>query len=342
MRRVIALSIFTIVALFGATAAFGAWLNAGSGSGTSLARAQGLPTSATATATGTTSISTSWSTPTGGSVTPTQYVVRRTAPTTATVCTVGGAVFTCNDTGLTAGTTYTYTVEARIGSNWSSGQTAGFSATTNSAGTFIVAPGPAVKTAGTAFSTTITATTNGVTTDTSYTGSHAITFSGPSASPSGQAPTYPATVNFVAGVGTASITLYNVETVSLGATDGTLSGSASVTVVAGASNQLRYTSSSISCTSGSVIVGNGGSFTSKVTVYDAYLNPVPQASARTVSLTRSSATGTLSPTSLTIASSASETSTSFTFTLPNGNPPDTTITASSSGVTSTACIVKKN
>lgn len=343
IRRASAASIFAVVALLGASAAYGAWVNAGSGSGTSTSRAQGLPTATLATATGTTSISISWSAPTGGSVTPTQYVVRRTAPTTATVCTVGAAVFTCNDTSLTAGTTYTYTVEARIGSNWSSGQTAGFSATTNSAGTFIVAPGASTKTAGTAFNTAITATTNGVTTDTAYTGSHSITFSGPGASPSGQAPSYPATVTFVAGVGTASITLYNAETVTLTATDGTLSGGASVTVEAGAGSQLGYTSSSPSCAGGSVAVGNGGSFTSQVTVYDAYQNPATRTTNRTISLTVSpSGTGTLTPTGLTVLANTAETSASFTFTLPKGNPPATTVTAAATGLSSAACVVSKN
>ena len=46
-------------------------------------------------------------------------------------------------------------------------------------------------------------------TATGYTGAQAITFSGPANSPNNTAPTYPATVNFTAGVGTASITLTN-------------------------------------------------------------------------------------------------------------------------------------
>ena len=341
MRRTVALAVFMVIVIFGATAASGAWVPSSGGSGSSSALAQGVPTSTAATGTGPSSISIAWAAPTGGSVSPTQYVVRRTAPTTTTVCTVGGVVFTCNDTGLVTGTTYTYTVEARIGSNWSSGQTTGFTGTTSNP-TFIVAPGAATKTAGTAFNTTITATTNGVTTDTSYSGVKTITFSGPTASPSGQAPTYPVSVTFASGIGTASIKLYKVETATLAATDGTRSGSASVTVAAGAGTQLGYTASTPPCSGGSVIVGNGGSFTSKVTVYDAYLNPAPRVTSRTVTLTRSpAATGTLVPTSLTVLANTSVTSASFTFTLPVGNPPNTTVTAASSGLTSTACIVKK-
>ena len=259
------------------------------------------------------------------------------------MCSVGGAVFSCNDTGLATGTTYTYTVEAKVGSNWSSGPTAGFTATTSAPTFNLVIPGASPKTAGTAFNVTITATTNGVTTDTSYTGSHAITFSGPASSPSGQAPVYPATVTFTSGVGTASIRLYDADTATLDATDGTRTGSASVTVKAAAGKALGYTSSTPSCSGGSVVVGNGGSFTSTVSVYDAYLNLATRTTNRTITLAKSpSGTGTLSPTSLTVPANTSETSASFTFTLNPGNPANTTVTASSSGLTSTACVVKKN
>ena len=51
---------------------------------------------------------------------------------------------------------------------------------------------------------------------------------------------------------------------------------------------------------GPVIVGNGGSFTSKVTAYDAYRNPAPQASTRTVSLSKNTGIGALAPTTFTI------------------------------------------
>lgn len=321
--------------------ALAAWSPASSGSGTSSAISVGLPTSVAAAATSSSSVHVTWSAPTGTSASPSQYVVRRTAPTTATVCTVTSATFACDDTGLSGSTTYTYTVEALVGTNWSSGQTSGITATTSGTPTFIVAVAGGSKTAGTAFAPTLTATTNGATTDTAYTGVKTITFSGPSASPSGTSPTYPATVTFTAGVGTPNITLYAAATATLAATDGTRSGSTSVTVVAGTATQLRYTSESTSCSSGSVIVGNGGSYTAKATVYDAYLNPVAQASALTVNLTRAPVIGTLSPTNLTVSIGSSQTSASFTYTLPNGNPAPVTVTAAAAGLTSAACIVKK-
>ena len=154
-------------------------------------------------------------------------------------------------------------------------------------------PAGGTKTAGTAFNVTITATTNGVTTDTAYSGAKTITFSGPGNAPSGAAPTYPASVTFTSGVGTASVTLRRAETVSLAATDGTRSGSVSVTVVAGAAAKLGWSSSTPACaTGGTINVGAGGTFTTKVTAYDTFLNP--KTGARTVHLSRSPAQGTLS------------------------------------------------
>ncbi len=336
----IGIVIVALVVVMSATSSFATWSPGSSGSGSSVGRSIGLPTAALATAAGSASITITWAAPTGASVTPTQYVVRRTAPSTATVCTVGGGVFTCSDTGLSGGTTYTYTVEARIGTNWTSGQTAGTSATTTAAGNFLVSVS-GTKTAGTAFSPTITATTNGVATDTSYAGVKTITFSGPLASPSGTNPTYPVNVTFTAGVGTPSITLYNAAIATLSVTDGTISGSTSVTVTSGSATQLGYTTSTPSCAAGTVAVGNAGSFTSRVSVYDAYLNPFTQASNRTITVSRSPIIGTLSPTSLTIFTGASETSTASTFTLPNGSPPNTTVTAAAAGLTSASCIVTK-
>ena len=342
MRRAATLVAGLLVVVLSPQGALAAWSPGTGGTGTSTARNLGVPTSVAAAATGASSIHISWAAPGGASPTPTQYIVRRTAPTTTIVCSVGGGVFACDDTGLTAGTTYTYSVESRIGTNWSSGPSGSVSATTTAPGPFLVSA-PGTKTAGTAFNATITATTNGVITDTTYTGVKTITFSGPSASPSGTSPTYPATVTFTAGVGTANIRLYAAETTTLAATDGTRSGSTSVTVVAGTATQLRYTTSTPSCATGTVAVGNGGSFTSRVTQYDAYLNPKNQTgSARIITLSRSPSQGTLSPGSVPISVGNSQSSTSFTFTIPTGNPPAITVRAASAGLTSANCIVTKN
>jgi hypothetical protein len=92
-----------------------------------------------------------------------------------------------------------------------------------------------------------------------------------------------------------------------------------------------------------VIVGNGGSFTSFVSLLDNYGNIATAAALTTIGLTKApAATGTLVPTALTIAAGASQSGASFTFKLPIGNPPAVTVTAASPGLSSTACIVKKN
>jgi len=322
--------------------AFATWGPTGAGSGQTSATNVGLPTSRTAAGTGATSIHITWSAPSAPSAAPTQYVVRRVSPTSATVCTVGASTFACDDTGLGVNTTYTYTIEARLGSSWSSGQSPSFSATT-SAPTFNVVAPAGTRTAGVPFSVQLTATTNGATTDASYTGVHTITFSGPGTSPGGTAPTYPATVSFTAGVGSATITLVAAQTVTLQATDGTRIGTTSVTVAAAAASTLRYTSESSSCASGQVVVGNGGTYSAKVSTFDAFGNTVVAAASLSVNISKSpAATGTLSPTSLTIPASASETSASFTFKLPVGNPPDVTVTAAAGGLTSANCLVRKN
>ncbi len=339
MKRVLTVALVGCAVFATAGTASASWTPGSSGSGSATALLVGTPTSSAASSTSSSSTTVNWKAPTAPSAAPTQYVVRRTAPTTATVCTVAATTLTCNDTGLTASTTYTYTVEALVGSAWNSGPTAGFSTTTPAPPAFTVAPASGTRTAGTAFNVTLTATTNGVTKDTTYTGAHTVVFSGPSNSPLGTAPTYPATVTFTAGVGTASVKLVTAETATLTATEASRTGSASVSVVAATSNRMVYTSSTPSCAAGSVSVGSGGSFTSKVTITDLYGNPVAQATAATIALTRAPANGTLTPASVSVAAGASQSTGSFVFTRPTGNATSVTVTAAKSGLTSLTCAV---
>ncbi len=82
-------------------------------------------------------------------------------------------------------------------------------------------PTPAEQTAGTAFNETVTAWDTWHNTAKSYAGAKALTFSEPAGSPSGQAPSYPATVTFTAGVGAAaSIKLYDAQSTTLKAREG--------------------------------------------------------------------------------------------------------------------------
>ena len=122
-----------------------------------------------------------------------------------------------------------------------SGTSASFTVAPATAATFSLStPSP---TAGSSFSETLTALDAYGNTATGYGGSVAITFSGPANAPNGASPSYPATVSFTSGAGTASITLYDAASgVTLGATDGTISGtSASFTVVPGSPDHVSFT-----------------------------------------------------------------------------------------------------
>lgn len=193
--------------------------------------------------------------------------------------------------------------------------------------TFAVAA-PASATAGTAFNVTITAESGG-STDNSYTGSKTIVFTGPANSPSGAAPTYPATVNFVAGVGTANVTLTKAETVALTATEGSRTGQDSIAVAAGAPAALCIVAAP-SCTGSSV----PSSLVSAVALRDALGNDAPATSVVTVNLSIGNP-GSVSPTSLTVA--IGETTSAATFTATSAS--SRTLTASVSGGSPTSATV---
>jgi len=77
------------------------------------------PTGATATETGATSVKIDWTNP-GTQVTGAQYeVVRNPGAGQVVVCTVSAPTSTCTDSGLSAGTTYSYSVMAVL-DNWQS------------------------------------------------------------------------------------------------------------------------------------------------------------------------------------------------------------------------------
>ncbi len=133
------------------------------------------------------------------------------------------------------------------------------------ANTFTV-PTPATQTAGTAFNETLTALDTYGNTATGYTGAKTITFTGPASSPSGTAPSYPAPVTFTSGAGTASITLYDVQSTTLTATQGSVNGaSGSFAVVAGADHQIVASATSPKTA--------GTAFNVSLTAQDSWGNP---------------------------------------------------------------------
>jgi hypothetical protein len=101
--------------------------------------------------------------------------------------------------------------------------TSSFTVKAASAASFSL-PTPAEQTAGTAFNETLTAWDTWHNTAKSYAGAKTVTFSEPANAPSGLAPSYPATVTFTAGAGTASIKLYDVQSTTLKAKEGTNEG----------------------------------------------------------------------------------------------------------------------
>ena len=146
---------------------------------------------------------------------------------------------------------------------------------------------PAGPTAGVAFSETITARDSYGNTATAYTGAKTITFSGPASAPNGTAPSYPASVTFASGVGTATITLFDAQTTTLTAKQGTTPTgvSGSFTVAANSGTQLLFTTQPAGVTAGAW-------FTTQpvVTAKDAYSN-VATGYAKTVTLSIKSGTG---------------------------------------------------
>src|SRR5664280_2622 len=90
------------------------------------------PTGGAATSPTSTSLLITWSRPSGGAP-PTGYEVTRNgaAVPSGSGCYGRITATSCTDGGLTASTNYTYTVEAVVGTNWTSAASSSFSGTTN-------------------------------------------------------------------------------------------------------------------------------------------------------------------------------------------------------------------
>jgi hypothetical protein len=101
-------------------------------------------------------------------------------------------------------------------------------------------PTPSEQEAGVAFNVTLTAIDEWGNTATSYAGKKTIAWSEPANSPSAKAPSYTASVTFTAGVGAAASTkLYDAQTTTLKAKEGTIEGTtASFTVKAAVAKKL--------------------------------------------------------------------------------------------------------
>jgi hypothetical protein len=183
--------------------------------------------------------------------------------------------------------------------------------------------------AGGAFNVTLTASNDGSTTDTTYSGPKIVTFGGPANAPNGQAPSYPATVNFTNGVGTATITLFDAQTVTLSVTDGPHTGTVPVTV-SPASVPLTFSA----CPPANTSAKATNSETISRAATDAYSNPDPNRSSNvTVSLSATAPTGSagsFSPNQVSIPANQS-TSGATTYSNPNQSGVAVTMTGQASG-----------
>ena len=263
-----------------------------------LAQATNLvaPTAPTATVNGGGAITIGWTPSTQPAGVVVQYQVTRTSgpgsPTT--VCTVPASRVSCQDTGLTPTTTYGYSVVAVLDSWQSSAMT--ISATTKTP-TYAITLSAGPYTAGTPATVQTVTAMLGAATDTTYTGSKTITWSGLANSPSGQPPAYPtSSLNFVNGMASpgSTFTANNAGSNTLVATDAnatSVMGSTTFTVAAGALDHFAFVAASPQ-TDGVAFTG-----VNTLTAQDLYDNTITgfNASTNNVTITANSPlTGTVS------------------------------------------------
>lgn len=218
-----------------------AYFSGGAGSATASASVGVLPATTVTASAGAGTVALTWTpvvAPAGATVT---YFVTRTGGTASGNCpsSAAGATATtsCTDSGLTRGS-YSYSVTA-IWRSWTSTSAVAPVTVASGALTRFVFSAPASGTAGASWPVTLTAEDGAGNIVVADTGSQAIRFSGPSNSPNGTAPSYPASVNFSSGVGTTSVTLYDAQTTTLIAAAGSVSGaSGSIIVAAGPNHQI--------------------------------------------------------------------------------------------------------
>lgn len=269
MRRTLVLGLPLALAL-GVAAAIAFYSSAGFGSGTAGVGALTAPTITSATG-GAGTVALSWSTvsppPPGGTVT--YYVSREggvagNCPTAASPT----SVTSCTDSGLSAGT-YHYTVTALWRSWRATSNSTPVTLASGALDHFSLTAVTTTPTAGATDNLTATAKDSAGNTVTSYGGDQTLTFSGASTiganqptvtSKTGTAVAFGTaeTITFTSGVATVSgsnngvMKLYKAETASVTVSDGTHTGSISVTV--GPASATSYTvSAPASATAGSPI-----------------------------------------------------------------------------------------
>ena len=192
------------------------------------------------------------------------------------------------------------------------------------------------QTAGTSFNLMLSAVDAANNIDTTFTGSKAVSYSGPGNAPAGDTPSYTTTATFVNGQATSlATTLTKAETTTVTATISGLTAvaSSSLTVNAGA---VSASKSTLGASPSSVTADGSTTSAITVTLNDAYGNPV---SGKSVSLNHTAGAGT--PTITTVVNTTdssghgswtvkSTTAAADTFTaIDTGDTPNVTVTATS-------------
>jgi hypothetical protein len=174
---------------------------------------------------------------------------------------------------------------------------AGSSVAAGSPSTSFLLSLPAGATAGAPFSATITAVKSNGSVDTSYRGAKTLSWSGAGVSPNGTRPAYPANpVTFTSGSATVSITLFRAEPATLNVVDGSISGSAAVTVAPAGPATLTFVAQPTETQVGVVINELASPAGVRVRAQDAYGNDVADNTSVTIDIGANPGGGSLSGT----------------------------------------------
>ena len=216
------------------TAAWSFFGLSGHGEGSAAIATLSPPTNVSATfpTPGVRTVHVSWDAPpqVAGIIVSGYYVTRYLGGNASAACGTSPTSLTttlsCDDTNL-ASNSYSYGV-TEVFRSWSSGTTSGnVTVPAPVLASFVLSPATPTPTAGTNLAVGVTALDQYGGFFPNYSGPQCLNFSGPLASPSGRAPNYSnfascaggSIVNFSDGFGTANVTLYDAQTVSLAVTD---------------------------------------------------------------------------------------------------------------------------
>lgn len=291
-RSLLILAVVPLALAVGVARASAFFMAGGSGTGSATVGTLTAPAAPTATP-GSGTVALSWaavSPPTGSGTV--SYYIQRNGASAGGNCPTQAAPSTttsCSDSGLSPGT-YTYTVTA-VWLSWSATSSSTQATVVGPLDHFSLTAATTTPTAGAGDNLTITAKDSAGNTVTGYAGDQTLTFSGASTigpnhptvtSKTGTAVAFGTaeTITFAGGVATVSgsnngvMTLYKAETASVTVSDGTHTGSLSVTVSAASPANIAATSG------GGQSATAGSAFTNPLVamVTDSYGNAVSGAS----------------------------------------------------------------